>query len=261
MFDKAASQFLLERYRPEWADSAAPGSHHDSNKWYGTFLSPEVIFYNHNTLTAEQAPKDWDDLLLPEWKGKIVLRSPMESGTMRSIFSAMIWRHAPDKRNVDPTPGYDWLRRLNANVKRYDNTPELLFQGMSRSREPLVSMWLLSDIRLQRTRYNYPFDYIIPPKTPVLVEGIAIIDRSLAEDDPRRADARLFYEFVTNKENLVRMAESPYFRIPTRTDINPESLPEWIRARDWTEVAMDVNWTRVSDFEKDWMNYWKDEIR
>lgn len=261
MFQKAAAEMLLDEYVPSWHIGAATGTFdEDSRRWFGTFLSPEVLFFNKNTVSREEAPKDWDDLLDPKWKGKILLRYPMESGTMRSIFSAMIWRTIIDPKELDPTQGYGWLRRLDANVKAYPTTPERLFDDMTRSREPVVSMWLLSDIEMQRNRYGRPFDYVVPPKTPILVEGIALVNQGLDDGDQRKEDAKLFYEFVTSKESLLRMAQDDYYRIPARTDLPKERLPDWIKAHDWQELAMEIDWEVVSRHQSSWMRDWQDEI-
>lgn len=36
------------------------------------FYFPWVIYYNHDLVSAEDAPKTWDDLLDPKWKGKMI---------------------------------------------------------------------------------------------------------------------------------------------------------------------------------------------
>ena len=61
-----------------------------SGVWYGTFFAPEVIMYNSRRLDSASVPIDWDDLLDPRWKGKIIIRSPLASGTMRMIFCGLI---------------------------------------------------------------------------------------------------------------------------------------------------------------------------
>jgi len=46
------------------------------DRWYGTCETPEVIVYNRDVVHAEEAPKDWDDVLDPKWRDKILIRNP-----------------------------------------------------------------------------------------------------------------------------------------------------------------------------------------
>ena len=116
-FSRAEREGLLERYVPAW-DSVSVTAYRSPGKfWYGTFLTPEVIMYNSNRITPAQAPKDWDDLLDPAWRGKIVIRSPLASGTMRIIFSSIILREL--QRGGSNASAFAWLRKLDANTKTY----------------------------------------------------------------------------------------------------------------------------------------------
>ena len=82
MFMNAAKEGLMQPYQPKWAD-AVDGAYKDPNHlWYGTFLTPEVIGYNNQRLKESEVPKDWDELLQPKWKDKIIIRQPLASGTM-----------------------------------------------------------------------------------------------------------------------------------------------------------------------------------
>src|SRR5690606_16233626 len=91
-FNQAAEEGLLEAYRPTWADAVLAEGKGRDDLWYGTFLTPEVITYNTRSLEGEQPPQDWDDLLDPRWKDRILIRYPLASSTMRTIFGAMILR-------------------------------------------------------------------------------------------------------------------------------------------------------------------------
>jgi len=42
------------------------------NRFVGIFEGPYCIVYNRNLIKPEEAPKSWDDLLDPKWKGKLV---------------------------------------------------------------------------------------------------------------------------------------------------------------------------------------------
>ena len=69
----------------------------------GPYETPEVIVYNSEAVTAAEAPKDWDDVLDPKWRDKVLIRNPNPSDSMRAIFGAMIWRFykdtgSPEKR-------------------------------------------------------------------------------------------------------------------------------------------------------------------
>jgi ABC-type Fe3+ transport system substrate-binding protein len=61
----------IERVR--WADfGIAPGLILYDNRFIGVFEYPFCILYNTNLIKPEAAPKTWEDLLDPKWKGKIV---------------------------------------------------------------------------------------------------------------------------------------------------------------------------------------------
>ena len=92
------------------------------DNWYGTYLTPEVIAYNTEAVKEADAPKDWDDVLDPKWKGKILIRDPIASGTMRAIFGAIIARSMRADRQ--PDAGYEWLRKLDANTQEYVLNPD-----------------------------------------------------------------------------------------------------------------------------------------
>ncbi|MFQ5650190.1 MAG: extracellular solute-binding protein [bacterium] len=250
-FMNAADEGLLEPYRPSWASEIDPARHDSLDRWYGTFLTPEVIAFNSQVLSQETAPQDWDDLLQPKWQGKIAIRNPLASGTMRAIYSAMIWRFYQETGT--PDAGYDWLLKLDANTKSYPANPTLMYLQIARQ-EALVTLWNMPDIELQKRVYDYPFDYVIPKSgTPVLVEGLAVVANC---KHPQLA--KKFYEFITTPEAFAILADK-YFRIPAREDIPKETLPAWMSE---TKIkAMKIDWRVFSQKSKEWMKFWDANIR
>lgn len=245
MFIQAAGEGLLEPYRPTWASQVDADCRDPEDRWYATFRSPLAILFNNTVYTRETAPQTWDELIEPKWKGKITLRKPLPSGTMRIFIGAMIMRQP----SVEA--GLEWLRKLNANTESYEDSPQFLFDHIKR-RGDLVTVWLEPDTVLQRERNRYPFDCVVPPDTPALLEGIAVIKGA-----PHADWARKFYEFVTSPESLAQQAHA-YAKMPVRNDIDPATLPAWMSSLHYT--PMKIDWKTFAEHENEWCERWTKEV-
>src|SRR6476620_1815505 len=241
-FQTAAEENLLTPYRPSWAANVPASSRDANDNWYGTYQTPEVLVYNSDAVKPEEAPKDWDDVLDPKWRDKILIRNPNPSDSMRAIFGAMIWRFYKDTGT--PDKGYEWLRKLDANVHEYTADGTLLMQKLVR-REGLITLWNLPDVRLFKEQKNLPVGYAIPSSgTPVIVDGIAIV-----RGGPNPEEAKRFYEFVTTPESLAYAAEK-FYRIPVRTDLDRAKLPGWMN-EPFTRLSLD--WDLLRKNGNDWL--------
>jgi iron(III) transport system substrate-binding protein len=250
-FSKAAEEGLFEPYRPSWAEKVPENARDSKDLWYGTFQTPEVIVYNNVAIKADEIPKDWDDLLDPKWKGRLIVRDPVRSDTMRTIFGAMILRQW--EPNQKPDLGYDWLRKLDTNTKEYTVDGTVLLQKLARQ-EGVVSLWDLPDVASAINRQKLPLGFSIPTSgTPLVIDGIAII-----KNTPKLKLAQDFYEFVTTEENLL-IAARDFYHPPLRTDIDKSKLPEWLSKIDIK--PMPVNQELYKNNIQDWMRYWDSQIR
>jgi len=252
-FDRATRENLLEPYIHTWSNSVSVEARENHDHWYGTYLTPEVIAYNTQAVTAAQAPKDWDDVLDPKWKGKLLIRDPIASGTMRAIFGAIIARSVA--RTGSPQAGYDWLKKLDANTREYVLNPTLLYQKLGRQ-EGVITLCDMPDIATLQQRTGIPVGYLIPSSgTPVLVDGIAIV-----KGTKHPKEAKLYYEFVTTPETLKAAADS-FLRIPARTDIPVSELPKWIQDAKSKIKPMTVDRVMMAEHLDEWMKYWDANIR
>ncbi len=245
MFTQASREGLLAVYRPEWADLVPAGSHDPENRWFPTHLSPLAILYNDRGLRPDEVPDTWDALLAPEWKGRITLRRMPPSGTMRTFICAMI------ARQDSVESGLDWLAQLHAHTVAYPESPHLLFDHLKKN-DTRISVWLMPDIIMQRMRNGYPFAFKVPPGTPVLTEGIAII-----EGAPNRDWAEKFYDFVTSREAMIHQAEA-YAKLPARGDIAPEDLPEFLSEQ--AIIPMEFDWDYITEVEAEWVRRWQLDV-
>ncbi|MGW0503548.1 extracellular solute-binding protein [Micromonospora sp. NPDC003241] len=242
-----AAEDLLAPWQPSFAGDMDAQYKDAEGRWFGEILLPEVIMYNNAALTPEQAPKDWDDLLDPQWKDKIIIRDVAASGTMRSIYASMIQRLSPDGSN--PQPGYDWLKRLDANTGSYAANPADLYLKLSRQQGTL-SAWNLQDVLLQANQSNMPFGYVMPTSgAPVLVDGLAAVKGGNSEG------AQKFIEFLFDDALRADLAKD-FFQIPA---IDIADQPEWLAQLDLR--PMNVDWNVIAEHETEWINHWNSQIK
>jgi iron(III) transport system substrate-binding protein len=245
LFMQAAEEGLLQPFEPSWAGAVPADAKDPQGRWYGTYLTPEGLLFNTEAVAEGEVPSTWDALLDPRWRDRILIRSPLESGTMRTIWGAMILRQPTVEE------GYRWLARLDLNTKGYAADPTQLYLRVARG-EADLTMWNLPDTYLQAQ--TYPFGFAAPATgTPVLVDGIAI-----PEGAPSPERAREFVEFVTSREALIRQARE-FHRIPARTDVPRDSLPDWMG--EGTFTPMDLDWERLAAEGPTWMQVWDEQIK
>lgn len=252
-FEDGVRDSLLERSSPTWAGALPADAKSKDGLWYGTYLTPEVIAFNSAAIPAAQAPKDWDEVLDPKWRGKVLIRDPMASGTMRAIFGMVMQRSL--RATGDTAQGWQWLRRLDGQTREYTLNPTLLYQKLARQ-EGLVTLWDLPDIEALKAKGTaWPIDYVIPASgTPVLVDGVGVVKGTR---NPELA--RDFVEWIGGPG--VVPAAREFFRLPARTDIPDDSLPAGLRAVKAQLKPEPLDWAQLQQQTPTWMRYWDEHVR
>jgi iron(III) transport system substrate-binding protein len=250
IFDRGIHDSLLTPFRPSWADRV--GESGSTAFYYPVYRTPAVIAYNSRALSPDDAPQDWDDVLAPRWKDKVIIRDPMASGTMRAIWGLILVRSI--RETGDTAQGMAWLRRLDGQTKTYTVNPALLYEKLARQ-EGLVSLWDLQDILISQAK-GMPLGYRFPRSgTVVIDDAIALVRGS------RHADAaRAFIEYV-GSEDAQLLAARDVFRLPARTDLPTEAVPSWVAAVQQEMVVAEMDWALLSRQGPAWMSYWDQHVR
>lgn len=252
IFARGATDSLLEPFRPTWADAIAARGRGPGDLYHSAYETPAVIVYAEQALTPEQAPQDWDDLLAPRWRGQVLIRDPIASGTMRAVWGMIIERGL--RQTGDTAAGFTWLRRLDAQTKEYVLNGPLLDQKIVRQ-EGLVTIWDLPDIQLNK-RDGLQLGYLFPKSgTPVIEDAIGVIRNA-----PHRAAAQAFVEWVGSPAVELLAAREAY-RLPARTDLPADSLPPWVRDVRAHLVVEDMDWDLLARQGASWMRYWDEHVR
>jgi iron(III) transport system substrate-binding protein len=198
------------------------------------------------------APRDWDDILAPRFTGKILIRDPLASGTMRAIFGMVILRSIAETGS--PDRGFDWLRRLDAQTKEYVVNATLLLEKLGR-REGLVTLWDLPDVLLEKQR-GLPIELVFPASgTPVIDDAIGLV-----AGDKHGTEARNLIEWLGSVE-AQRLAAEKAFRLPARGDIPAAELPAWARDVESRLVPAKMDWDALEREGPGWMATWDRTVR
>jgi len=252
IFSRGADEGLLEPFRPTWADALPPGSRDSDDLYFGLYLACPLLVYNSAAIPEEEAPGDWEDLLDPRWAGKLLIRDPLASGTMRTVFGMILARSIEETGSEEA--GFDWLRRLDAQTKEYTLNPALLFEKLTRQ-EGVVSIWELTDILLLQRR-DSPLAYKFASSgTPVIDDSIGLVKNA-----PNAEAARGFIEWVGSEEALGMVARN-VFRLPARTDLPRDELPPWAQ-KVLSEMTMaPVDSDLLAAQGSVWMERWDRTVR
>ena len=254
--DLAANEGLLVPYKPSYpldsGDSESTFLRHPDHLWTGCFLLPIVLGYHPSRLPAADLPKKFADLADPRFKGKIVMRDPAASGTLRTFIGAVL-SMSIDETGTDAR-GFAFLKAFDANVHHYEGNPELLFEALEHGPASLT-VWNLTDFVFQKREKGYTFlPAGLDEPVPVVVDAISLVKGPRGETP----EARAFYEYVNTLEALAILAKT-HARIPVRSDFPREKLLPEIQAVRVEPMVLDRR--LLASRIPEWMRRFEQDIR
>lgn len=223
-----------------------PDGMKDSDKtWYAVYELPGVIFYNDRLVNAAHAPKDWDDLIKPEWKDAVLIRKPTESGVTRAFYMALISTWGEER-------AFNFFKRLDEQMNgTYAATNDKLLAAIIRG-EAKVSVMNEADIWIVRNELRYPLSVAYPQSGAfVTPEPVAMIAGA-----PHPEAARKYMEFLMDFPAL-ELASNRYYKRPARMDYPKKMLPLEIQA---PVKALPVDWLSIGDHGTVWLQKWSDKV-
>jgi len=195
---------LLQPYKsPEAA--AIPDRYKDPEGfWTGTDVDFIGIASNKKFLAEKglKAPTSWEDLTRPELAGQVCLGSPATSGTGYTFLTTIL-------QVMGEAKGWEYLKRLNANVAQYTRSGIGPTQLVGRG-EVGVGILFAHDI-LGSIETGFPIEMSLPQEGT----GYDIICVVMLKGAPEPDAARRFIDWSLTPEGLELLAASNYYDVPT----------------------------------------------
>lgn len=204
----------FESYTIEEDDKIPEMFKDPDRKWYGFSALPMVIIYNNKLVSEEEAPKSWEDLTDPKWKGKIAFADPAKSGSSYTILATMLEAFKDD--------GDEGWNTIKAFVDNLDNK---ILGSSSGTYKGVSDGEYAVGLTLEKAASRYiiagsDMTIVYPEEgTSAAPDGIAMIKGAKNEEN-----AKKFIEFTFSKE-VQDLAAKDFSWRSTRTDANnPEGL-------------------------------------
>jgi iron(III) transport system substrate-binding protein len=143
---------------------------------------PYGINYNHQNLKAAEAPKNYEDLLDPKWKGKFAIANPgIHVTTLQFVL------------NLDKLLGAKWLKVVEGWAKQEPRVGRSLADNI----QPLTAGEVPVAIGYIKDKFQYPgpIEYVRMNKYLASLSFIAINRQA-----PHANAARLFTDFFAGPE-------------------------------------------------------------
>ncbi|SIM72466.1 ABC transporter substrate-binding protein [Micromonospora cremea] len=208
---------------------------------YPTTVSTMVIAYNTAVLGSTTPPKTWQDLLKPEYKGKIGVLIAGVGGSAWSNFMYLREKF-----------GVEYWENLAAQNVKIQTSSATLGPQVERGEIPIG---IVSASTAMTSKANgAPVDFVLPSDGLADYGTYTLLSEPSVVKDSHPNAAQLFRNWLYSKAGQESVAAANGGAWAVRTDAAaPEGLPAYT---DLPMVVLDLDqWRRV---QEDWVAEWND---
>ncbi|HFC12883.1 MAG TPA: extracellular solute-binding protein [Anaerolineae bacterium] len=235
---------LIIEYKPSTLDQiSAQYQFKDSKFVTGVGMYPLVVFYNADVLAEDglDVPETYDDLLDPQYKGKIVMPHPATSGTAYSAISLFLQTKGEEK-------GWEYILDLAENVDQFTRSGRAPHRLVAQGEYPIGIGFYDAVFNMNAEGFNltpiFPAPVFADPYTAAVVKGA-----------PNEAKAKLFFDYLLTADAQKVLLD--YGNYSVRDDIAP---PKDGKPLTELEVA-EYDWAHWGDVKSDVLDKFIEETQ
>ncbi|NJC95136.1 MAG: iron ABC transporter substrate-binding protein [Anaerolineales bacterium] len=190
----ALADGLVAKYKVSTWDSIPDDAKNPDGYWWGEYYG--VLAFEVVKPDVENTPQDWEDLLKPEYKGKVAMAGDVlkSNQAVQTVMAAGLSRTGGDIEKA-PEAGLQFWKEM---VDSGNFIPVIADQGRIAQRETLIVMeWDYLALANRDALGGNPELDIVVPKSGVLAGPYA---GGISAYAPHPYAARLWWEFVMSDE-------------------------------------------------------------
>lgn len=177
-------QNILQAYSSPEAEAIDPAYIDPEGYYTGARLMSMGIAYNTGLVTAEEAPKSWNDLLDPKWNDQIVMTDPGSSGTSK------YWRNA---LMTHEAYGEEYMQKLKDNGTYLESGTTATHTQVAASAYKVGVC--LDYVTANLANEGSPIAFLFPEDTVSIFSPIGLVSNAANEEN-----GKLLYDFILSKE-------------------------------------------------------------
>ncbi len=252
-FISAKKDGLLDKYVSPNA-KYIPKEYMDPEGYWTGFYIGAIGFASNKDILKElgvEPPRSWDDLLKPEFKGRISMAYPYTSGTAYTILATTIAQMGEEK-------AFEWWKKFNKQIHHYNKSGSACVTQVGLG-EVAVGIAFAHDIVKKGISKGYPVVLTFPTgvgRYPLQEgTGYEIGAMALIKGGPEPELAKKFIDWMltVDAQNLMKK----WFRIP----LNPEAevAEGAVKITDVKTLPLDFEWFGKNHDRL--IDRWKNEIQ
>ena len=207
--------------------------------WHALLLFVFGPGYNTSLVSKAEAPKSYQDLLDPKWKGKMAWNPNSSAGAIGFVGNILL--------SMGPDKGMEYLRALSKqNIVNVEASSRAILDQVIAGEYPMGLM-MFNNHTVISARKGAPSDWSPLEPVPVAFDSLGIM-----KDAPHPNAARLLVEFLLSEEGQTVLKDADYLpanaKIPAmKAGLRPQDggfTATWMRP-DVVDPQM-ANWQRIT---------------
>jgi putative spermidine/putrescine transport system substrate-binding protein len=234
---------VVPDYLPPSAEALPEGYKGVKGGWVATFAGVPAFVVNTDAIAAQglPTPATWDDLLKPEFKGKVgTPGDPRTSGTAQTTFLAWTYAKGGDSNNLQP--GIDYAKQVIQQYSAADASIDLLEKGE-------IVLWQRYDFNCAAAVNALKEKNI---NATVVIPGISIYAPSAVmanKFNTAKAEAiKSFLDYVLSDEAqtiFAKFGARPIRSVLGQLELPADARANWLPDADYAQVVVIEDFTNI----------------